>query len=453
MLIDLLSNVKISFKSHLWFTLFVIILRLIPETSDFSYLILAGYALLSRQKIIEALLLSWLFNFLNPVFTPVAENSSFLTNVVIIACFFSILFRANLKNTDKFTILTLGMSFFFIIHGFFFSQVTLISILKVINWTFTILTLYLAWKGMDSLEYENAKKFIKRILSLIVLLSILILQFSKIGFTVNNNYFQGILSHPQAFGMTAAGLCAIFMAQIARQNRATLLSVIMIVICISLTIFSGSRTSLFSLIFSIIILLLLFPLRTIKTLNSVSHFSINKLFLVIVFFFILFACLILSDISITNFIIRFINKADDLTLNNIVINYQISRSILYEPMIANIFENFFTGIGFGIASDPLNMNIKYFKDIPVSAPIEKGNLLLAILEEVGLYGFILFMIWILILFRLVIANSSSDLIVLLTFLLFNLGEAGLFSPKGYGMLYLIVITSVITKPQLIKNIN
>ena len=45
------------------------------------------------------------------------------------------------------------------------------------------------------------------------------------------------------------------------------------------------------------------------------------------------------------------------------------------------------------------------------------------------------------------------LIVLLTFLLFNLGEAGLFSANGYGMLYLIVITSIITRPKLIKKTN
>ena len=98
-----------------------------------------------------------------------------------------------------------------------------------------------------------------------------------------------------------------------------------------------------------------------------------------------------------------------------------------------------------------NMDIKYFKGIPVSAPIEKGILPLAILEEVGVFGFIFFMIWILILIRLAINNSFRTLIVLLTILLFNLGEAGLFSANGYGMLYLIVITSIITRPKLIKN--
>ena len=41
--------------------------------------------------------------------------------------------------------------------------------------------------------------------------------------------------------------------------------------------------------------------------------------------------------------------------------------------------------------------------------------------------------------------------VLITLFMFNLGEAGLFSPNGFGMLYLILLTSVVTKP--IKSIS
>jgi hypothetical protein len=143
-------------------------------------------------------------------------------------------------------------------------------------------------------------------------------------------------------------------------------------------------------------------------------------------------------------------KAEQVNIDNIATAYKNSREVLYKPMIANIIENPLIGIGFGLASDPQAMNIKYFHGIPISAPIEKGVLPLAILEEVGVYGFIFFMIWVLIIIRRAIADSFASLIVLLTFLLFNLGEAGLFSPNGLGMLYLIVMTSVITKSKLIK---
>ena len=43
--------------------------------------------------------------------------------------------------------------------------------------------------------------------------------------------------------------------------------------------------------------------------------------------------------------------------------------------------------------------------------------------------------------------NFGALFVLTTFLMFNLGEAGLFSPNGYGLLYLLIISSVIIKPK------
>ena len=57
-----------------------------------------------------------------------------------------------------------------------------------------------------------------------------------------------------------------------------------------------------------------------------------------------------------------------------------------------------------------------------------------------------FAIWILMLLIRANTNGSGSLFVLITLFMFNLGEAGLFSPNGFGMLYLILLTSVVTKP-------
>ena len=143
---------------------------------------------------------------------------------------------------------------------------------------------------------------------------------------------------------------------------------------------------------------------------------------------------------------NFVMKTDKINFNNLLLSYKSSRSVLYEPMIDNIIKNPKKGIGFGVASDPSSMRIKYFKNIPVSAPIEKGILPLLILEEVGIYGFVFFAIWILMLLIRANTNGSGSLFVLITLFMFNLGEAGLFSPNGFGMLYLILLTSVVTKP-------
>ena len=441
-------NFKISLNSHVWFPLLAIILRLIPLTADFSYLILAVYALLGRQQIIEALLLSWLFTMLNSSLVPDVEYASFTRYIIILSCFTSIFFRLNFRKIEKITLVTFGLGIFFIIHSIFFSKIPEISILKGLNWIVVIMTLLLVWQNMDSLEHKETEKQITRILSIIVLFSVLILPFPDIGFNLNERYFQGVLNHPQAFGMTAAALGAIFIGQLFVQNRSILLSVIMIVICIASIKLSGSRTSGLALLSAVIISSLLLPIDTIKIIKS-FFFSINKLIIVLS----LLILIIISAPDIFDLIISFMTKMQTDTTNSAITSFQNSRGVLYEPMITNIVNTPFKGIGFGLASDLEVMDIKYFKGIPVSAPIEKGVLPLAVLEEVGVFGFIFFIIWILILIKKAIANSFGALIVLLTFLLFNLGEAGLFSANGYGMLYLIVITSIITRPKLIKKTN
>jgi hypothetical protein len=213
---------------------------------------------------------------------------------------------------------------------------------------------------------------------------------------------------------------------------------------------SGSRTAAIALFLSIPIsgLLIIYKHNIIKlTTKFQFHKSYVILVLTLTFFILLF------ESKIFNFIEIYLNKTNLIGSGDFVSAYQDSRAVLYEPMINNILQNFFKGIGFGLASDLSNMNVRYFFGIPVSAPIEKGILPLSILEEIGIYGFIFFMIWILIIIGQGIKKDYGSLNIILTFLLFNLGEAGFFSPNGFGMLYLIVITSIITKPKFTKSIN
>jgi len=449
MLIALGSNSKISLNSHVGFPLLAIILRLIPLTADFSYLILAGYALLGRRQIIEALLLSWFFSTLSTEIIPIAKYGSFFRYILLVVCFYSIFIRANFRKSNVITLCTIGLGVFFIFNSIFYSQVPTISFLKAFNWTLVIVILLLAWQGLDSLEYEDTKNWIKIFLLMIILISIPTLLIPKIGFSVNVTYFAGILNHPQAFGMTAAVLAAILIGETFFQNKSTILSVVIIIICISLTVVSGSRTAGFALFLAVIISLLLFPILTIRKIKSLFNLKKNKFHIITIFLLLM---IILSPF-IFDLISTFMTKTNQSTVDGIIDAYTKSRAVLYMPMIDNILENPLRGIGFGLASDWSSMYIKYFKGIPVSAPIEKGVLPLAILEEVGVFGFTFFIVWILLLVRLAIANSFSDTLILLTFLIFNLAEAGLFSPNGYGMLYLIMIASVVNKPKLIKNTN
>jgi hypothetical protein len=129
--------------------------------------------------------------------------------------------------------------------------------------------------------------------------------------------------------------------------------------------------------------------------------------------------------------------------------YNASRGRLIEVMLRNIDSNFFTGIGFGIGSEPEVMEIT--RDpvfgLPISAIVEKGVLPFAVFEELGLFGFSLFVLWVCTVVVQAARNGIVPLGLVLVFLLVNMGEATLFSPGGFGLIGLILITLGVTGGQ------
>ena len=130
----------------------------------------------------------------------------------------------------------------------------------------------------------------------------------------------------------------------------------------------------------------MFYLINFSRINLKIRFKLNKYFLIILFLFV--PIILHFDTRLYELIISYMTKTEQFNIKSIFVAYKISREVLYEPMISNILENTIFGIGFGIASDPLSMNTIYFNSIPISAPIEKGVLPLAIIEEIGFFGLI-----------------------------------------------------------------
>ena len=78
--------------------------------------------------------------------------------------------------------------------------------------------------------------------------------------------------------------------------------------------------------------------------------------------------------------------------------------------------------------------------IPVSAPVEKGFLPTAILEEIGMLGTVLFLIFIAFLTNAVVEGSDIRWAGMYFGCLFvNVGEAVFFSVGGIGLLYWLLI--------------
>ena len=160
---------------------------------------------------------------------------------------------------------------------------------------------------------------------------------------------------------------------------------------------------------------------------------INKFSYTLLIILIIFTILYLNRVE---------SKWEEISIFNLLKNYETSRKILYEPMLQNIQNNFFSGIGFGISSDPSFLKISRdpFFGIPFKAPVEKGITFLMILEELGIFGFFLFSVWLIFLFYKTKKNGSVPMLLFFNVILLNFGESLLFSPGGTGLLLLIFLT-------------
>ncbi len=127
--------------------------------------------------------------------------------------------------------------------------------------------------------------------------------------------------------------------------------------------------------------------------------------------------------------------------------YEASRGGGIQKMWHNFKQHPLVGTGFGIEPNPDRMTVarEPFLGLPISAPVEKGVLPLAILEETGVTGFIAVAGWLLVMWRRALNRGVLSVLVLLTALLMNLGECTLFSPGGFGLLPLILLGWAVTR--------
>jgi hypothetical protein len=107
----------------------------------------------------------------------------------------------------------------------------------------------------------------------------------------------------------------------------------------------------------------------------------------------------------------------------------------------NIKDHFFTGIGWDTPSinigEPIRGAMGVITEIPA---LEKGIVWVALLEENGVFGFGLFIVFLWSIFRRIrVLKTSIYLQLFLLIILLNFGEATLFSANGLGAYQLVLL--------------
>jgi hypothetical protein len=438
-----------SHWSDLWILLAVCARFISPTTADLSFFMIALYALFGQGQAIRALALSWLFVMLNSGLVPESSNETVGRYAVLLAAFISVTWRSSFVRFDRFVFFSAVLGAFFVFHSFFFSLIPDVSLLKALNWLLAILTLLVAWGSLDIVRRDEVQRWIFGFLIVIAVASLPFLLFPAFGYLRNGSGFQGLLNHPQVFGPTMALLGTFAFGRLLAQPQPSWWLFALFFGCLILLILSGARTAAFTLVISVIISVLLISIQSGRKIRAFAP-ALRSKRLGMVGALALIATIGLGP-QLTDLWSNFISKSGRSQVTGVLESFNDSRGNLISLMTENIENNLFTGIGFGIASDPSLMIVSRdpILGLPIGAAIEKGVLPIAVMEEVGVPGLIFVTIWVWMLLRRALTNGIVSLMLALTVLLINMGEAVLFSPGGMGMLLLILLAFAVSKPKLI----
>lgn len=411
--------------------------------TDFSYgafALLVVHAARGCPQAIQALFLSWLFVSLNEgIFAPVGDVELIRILILIVAgarAAMAAFDRGSPGATSGVTIPLVSFLGVCLVNAMLASQLPSLSFFKTALFGLMAFSTIWIWPRSGLLR-EWVEAWFFNALTVIALLSAP-LALIGMGYERNDFGFQGLLNQPQGFGIMMALLTAWQLGKMLTKRLYSVSQLLLLALFAALLYMSASRTGM-----------LAFMLGTLAA-GAIAIFSSRPELRVVLTgippFLRLTAAGTLAILSIVFFqglvqgVQQVVYKGD--TDSSIADNFSGSRGELIEISFENFKERPIFGKGFGIPSYFDEFLVRYdpIFGLPVSAPVEKGVLPVAVLEELGIVGG-LFFLWIIYsLLRRVARNSEYHMIGLLVCALaINLGEAVLFSAGGFGLLVWLVI--------------
>jgi hypothetical protein len=245
------------------------------------------------------------------------------------------------------------------------------------------------------------------------------------GYRDNGSGFQGILSHPQAFGIVAAPITAFLTGMLLFQNNFSPVVVLGVAMGWAGVFTSQARTALLATLGSLAICLAIGFFRGSEWRGTIVRTVSSGRFM-----FVVLAALtatVWQWSAIRQGTVEFLLKDD--AEESVMASLQSSRGALVQRSIDNFIEHPLIGIGFGVPSDRALLRVKEGPlGIPLGASAEKGFMPSAVLEETGLVGGVLVLLFLAMLVAPVLKRGGMfALWVMLACLAINGGEMIFFA--------------------------
>lgn len=388
------------------------------------------YALLGPRQAIQALAAMVVLKYLNSAVYSFPPLFGMLAWLVLL--FVAIRALPMLRARSMFVLGPLWL-FVLIAAGLaaFSSSNPTVSLMKLASFTVGTTGVIAAAMALQAKEAHFLRAWLPTVVLAVAAVSLLTVPFPAISQRVYSGSFQGIFNHPQSFGTFLAPLVTLLVVRFLLRRRdwhwpdsAALVFTGIILLS------TGTRTAAIAVLVGVLgsMFLGVFHKRT-------GRKEALRGWLIATGIGAVALTVVLAHGGLRSAASDFIFKRDqDASLDEA---FMASRGAGIESQWSNFLSQPLTGHGFGVfPGGYASSKIVTFMGLPISAPVEKGFLPTAVLEEVGVVGALLFLVLIGGLVRQ--AYLTGDQVwtaVLLTCLFVNLGEAVFFSVGGIGLIF------------------
>lgn len=422
------NYIKLLWPDILFIIIFIWIQIFGNIVTTISYILLCIYAMKNSKSAIKSLALGVILTFLNPGLFPGSNYSYFLRWVLLFSAAGRIYFNwlISYRTIPKWLVYLFIFSMTSALSSLVNSYAIYVSLVKILVFFIGFSTVFLGFKHSNNSSWSS---WYFTFFSSVLISSVPLLCMPE-GYIRNLRGFQGILNQPQAYGIYMI-VPTIWLTGIWLVNKKISFIMKLIILGGWITIFATRcRAAILAAVLGILFTMVIAFLRRPSWNKSLLMFIRKPVFVTIIFLTIII--MIFSGSVITVAIRDFIYKNPGTIYENI----QLSRGFLIQHSWENFKEHPLIGIGFGVASEKEKFIVKKLKNIsiPLGAPTEKGFLPTALLEEVGIIGTILFLIFFSKLVKPIIKFGDLPSAWLFWSAFFiSFGEMVFFSPGGLGM--------------------
>lgn len=400
----------------------------------FAFFLLNALVALRRPAVcLQCLVVSCLAVLINPTLTKDLGPAIGIGRWLIFGSVLVCLFRYRSSWRMKSPQLVSASFLLYLITAFGGSYAPLASLSKLLVF---FCCLMLVSSLFELISSKDAQDILLISIIVVLFLSLITGLSPSVAFARNGTGFQGILSHPQTFGIFAA-MAAPYLAYLGVTRKSALLG-FLAVLCLSLLPLSEARTGFVTAILSCALVLVL-------NAKSVGFSAQGRALAFALIPILLGTSILFSDVVYekgTTFLRKRQEKQD---FSEALVS---SRLRLVLIALEGFRRSPILGNGFGIPSNERAYQSKVKDEAKnLSLSTEKGVLYPAILDETGIVGvvaFLLLLTWLVM--PILINKIKSGAILLFAFLTVNLGEAIFFSFGAIGFwCWLLVLSTRIQR--------